>query len=190
MMRCAICDNKECTAGKDCTDISDRTRDKISERDNLALWKTASLLESEYYMKLTRLEETVKFARDMGFERLGIAFCIGLSQEAEILHHILSRNFSVLSACCKVCGIGKGEFDTPPIVEGRFEAICNPIGQAEILNRGGSEMNIILGLCVGHDMLFSKYSRAPVTTLVTKDRILGHNSVVALTNRYYRKKWK
>jgi uncharacterized metal-binding protein len=50
-------------------------------------------------------------------------------------------------------------------------------------------MNIIVGLCVGHDMLFTKYSDAPVTTLVTKDRVTGHNPVSVLygQNFYYRR---
>jgi uncharacterized metal-binding protein len=37
-----------------------------------------------------------------------------------------------------------------------------------------------MGLCVGHDSLFTKHSEAPVTTLVVKDRVLGHNPVSAL----------
>jgi uncharacterized metal-binding protein len=50
-------------------------------------------------------------------------------------------------------------------------------------------MNIIVGLCVGHDMLFSKHSSAPVTTLVVKDRVTGHNPVSVLygLNFYYRR---
>lgn len=58
-----------------------------------------------------------------------------------------------------------------------------------LLNKGKTQMNILLGLCVGHDMLFTKYSEAPVTTLVAKDRVLAHNPVAALTNRYYRRKF-
>ena len=38
-------------------------------------------------------------------------------------------------------------------------------------------MNFLVGLCVGHDSLFIKYSEAPRTTLVTKDRVLAHNPV-------------
>jgi uncharacterized metal-binding protein len=51
------------------------------------------------------------------------------------------------------------------------------------------EMNIIMGLCVGHDMLFNKYSEAPVTTLVVKDRVTGHNPVAVLygQNFYYKR---
>ena len=48
---------------------------------------------------------------------------------------------------------------------------------------------MVMGLCVGHDSLFYKYSDALVTTLVTKDRVLGHNPVAALyqANAYYKR---
>ena len=72
---------------------------------------------------------------------------------------------------------------------GTFEPACNPIAQAHICNRIGTDMNIIVGLCVGHDMLFAKHSVAPVTTLVVKDRVTGHNPVAVLhgQNFYYKR---
>ena len=39
---------------------------------------------------------------------------------------------------------------------------------------------------MGHDSLFYKHSKAPVTTLVVKDRKLGHNPVAALYCPYIR----
>ncbi len=72
---------------------------------------------------------------------------------------------------------------------GTFEPACNPVAQAVLMNRAGTDMNIIVGLCVGHDMLFSKHSEAPVTTLVVKDRVTGHNPVSVLygQNFYYKR---
>ena len=52
--------------------------------------------------------------------------------------------------------------------------------QAELLNREGTQFNVCLGLCVGHDSLFYKYSKALVTTLVAKDRVTGNNPVAAI----------
>jgi uncharacterized metal-binding protein len=61
--------------------------------------------------------------------------------------------------------------------------------QAKILNKQKTDLNVIVGLCVGHDSLFIKYSQAPVTTLITKDRILGHNPAAALyTSGFYYKR--
>ena len=49
-----------------------------------------------------------------------------------------------------------------------------------IILAAGSFMNVVIGLCVGHDSLFYKYAEALTTTLVTKDRVLGHNPAAAL----------
>ena len=67
--------------------------------------------------------------------------------------------------------------------------MCNPIHQSRRLNKEETDLNILVGLCVGHDSLFYKYSKAPVTTLVVKDRVLGHNPVAALytADSYYGK---
>ncbi len=53
-----------------------------------------------------------------------------------------------------------------------------------------TDLNVVVGLCVGHDSLFYKYSEAMVTTAVTKDRVLGHNPAAALytAESYYKKK--
>ena len=68
--------------------------------------------------------------------------------------------------------------------------MCNPILQARLLNEAHTDLNVVIGLCVGHDSLFYKYSDAYVTTLVTKDRVTGNNPAAALytATSYYRKK--
>jgi uncharacterized metal-binding protein len=69
--------------------------------------------------------------------------------------------------------------------------MCNPVCQAELLNGAGCELNIVLGLCVGHDSLFYRHCKGLVTTLVAKDRVLAHNPVGALSlaETYYSKVW-
>jgi uncharacterized metal-binding protein len=165
--------------------------------------RQASIQEAECYMHLPegltmrypRVEEIIQFAKKMGFRKLGIASCLGLKDEAEILTEILeNRGFEVVSVCCKVggtpkekIGIKKGQKIKDPDA---FESMCNPIAQAEILNDAGTDFNIVGGLCVGHDSLFFKYSKAPVTVLVAKDRVFGHNPVMGLYlahSPYYRK---
>ena len=68
------------------------------------------------------------------------------------------------------------------------EVMCNPAGQAELLNEAETDLNILCGLCVGHDAIFSMISTAPVTTLVAKDRLLAHNPLGAVYNLYTRRK--
>lgn len=141
----------------------------------------------------TRVEDTIAFARLMGYKRIGIATCIGLLEETERLSAILrAQGLEPLSVCCKAGSIDKlqlGLKEEDKVRPGTFEPACNPIAQAEICNRIGTDMNIIVGLCVGHDMLFNKHSTAPVTTLVVKDRVTGHNPAAVLygQNFYYKR---
>ena len=188
-MQCAVCKEKECYQGKDCARVKSRAKKEHQKNFSKKVMEAASRIEARHYMKLTRVEELIKFCQEMGFNRLGIAFCIGLEEEAKILCHVLARHFQVFSVCCKVGGIDKTDFNLPKIKKQRYEATCNPIGQALILNKEKTDLNIIVGLCVGHDILFTKYSRAPVTTLVVKDRVLAHNPIGALTSWYYQKKF-
>ena len=141
----------------------------------------------------TRVEDTIAFAKLMGYRKIGMATCIGLLDEAERLAKILAaQGFEPLSVCCKAGSIDKIELgltEKDKVRPGTFEPACNPIAQAGICNRMGTDMNIIVGLCVGHDMLFNKHSDAPVTTLIVKDRVTGHNPIAVLygQNFYYKR---
>ncbi|MDR1159478.1 MAG: DUF1847 domain-containing protein [Syntrophomonadaceae bacterium] len=153
----------------------------------------AAEIEGTYYGRLTRVEETIAFARRIGAERIGIATCIGLMNETRALVKILdAHEIKSYCAICKVGSIDKTEVGIPEelkVQPGCYESICNPVMQAEILNREQTGLNVIMGLCVGHDSLFIKYSQAPVTVLVVKDRVLAHNPVGALNGIgfYYKK---
>ena len=138
-----------------------------------------------------RVQEICEFAKKMGFRKLGIAFCVGLAHEASILNDILvAQGFEVASVMCKVGCVPKekiGVKDEEKIQIGEFESMCNSIAQAKVLNEEKTELNVLLGLCVGHDSLFFKYAEAYTTVLVAKDRVLGHNPVAALytSGSYY-----
>ncbi len=126
-----------------------------------------------------RIQETYEFARKMGYKKLGIALCSALVLEARFLSQILEKQgFEAVSVSCKVGCTPKetiGIKEEEKIHIGSFEAMCSPIAQAMVLNEEGTDFNILLGLCVGHDSLFLKYSKALCTVLVTKDRVLAHN---------------
>lgn len=138
----------------------------------------------------SRLEELIEFSQRMGYKRLGMAFCGGLTHEASILSEILEKHgFEVVAVSCKVGGITKeriGVRDDQKIRIGEFEPMCNPITQAKILNKAGTDFNIMLGLCIGHDSLFLKYIEGLTTVFAVKDRVTGHNPMAALyTSRSY-----
>jgi len=123
----------------------------------------------------TRVDEIMEYAKIRGMTRLGIATCGELMPESKSLSDILESNgFDVVSVIC-LCG------ETNPQDVGMpGNKICNPIMQAEVLNREKTELNMMVGLCLGHDILFLRYCKAETTPLVVKDRALGHNPVAAL----------
>jgi len=187
--RCGQCKSKECRDGKDC--FSQAGNHKQLYQDSLVakLHKAASAIEGRYYGKETRLGETILFAKELGCQKVGLAFCIGLSEEAKVIEKILSKHFEVVSVCCKVCGIDKNDFGLAQISSENSEVMCNPAGQAQLLNDAKTEFNVICGLCVGHDAIFAKVSEAPVTTLIAKDRVLAHNPAAAIYCQYIRKRF-
>lgn len=61
------------------------------------------------------------------------------------------ESFTVL---CKVGSVDKcdaGIPDSLKVKPGSFEAICNSVLQAELLNQEKTDLNVIVGLCVVHD---------------------------------------
>ncbi len=173
----------------------ERALKKYKQKKTLKFAKAASLQEAECYMRRdekpfvlrpvkTRVEETVEFAKRMGYRKLGVAFCGGLFSEGAAFVDILKKHgFEVTSVCCKVGGVPKevlGLVNEEKVRVGSYETMCNPITQAEIMNEAGTDFNIVIGLCVGHDSLFLKHAKALSTVLVAKDRVLGHNPVAAL----------
>jgi uncharacterized metal-binding protein len=141
----------------------------------------------------TRIQETAEFARKIGCRKLGLAFCAGLPREAAMVADVLeSQGFSVTSVSCKVGGVEKetiGIKEDEKVRIGQWESMCNPLLQAEILNREQTDLNILLGLCVGHDALFLKRATAFSTVLAAKDRVTGHNPLAAVytLHSYYGK---
>ena len=164
----------------------------------------ASLQEAECYANRdqqpyimqpskTRIVETCEFAMKMGYKRIGIAFCIGLTKEVKIVEEIFTGyGFEVVSICCKAGNSSKdmiGISDDEKVYKGTDEAMCNPIFQAKALTHEKVDFNIMLGLCVGHDSLFLQFTDIPTTVLAVKDRVTGHNPLAAIyqSESYYRK---
>lgn len=153
----------------------------------------AARVEAAGYCRDTRVEEVMAYARRLGSSHLGIACCVGTLLEAHLAQTIFAANgFQVTCVACKVGSIPKeaiGLEDDEKIRPGQFEALCNPLGQAALLAEAGTQLNVVIGLCVGHDSLFFRHSVAPVTVLVAKDRVTGHNPAAALytSGSYYRR---
>lgn len=141
------------------------------EMDIKALYNNNDL----YSLKITedtknrnhnRIQEIIAYAKGANLNTIGIANCINFSKEAIALKSILEKEgFRVAMVHCKY---GRLPFNT--LIDGYNGISCNPAGQAKFLKDNGTQLNIVLGLCLGHDMIFNEKSAAPVTTLIVKER--------------------
>jgi len=197
-LSCADCSvyrcNNEKTGAFPAFCVSERIPEEVrnasiaeyEDPQNRSIMNAAAEVEFTGYGNWTRVREIMEFANRMGYKRLGIATCIGLLKETHILAEILRSNgFEVFGIACKSGMVPKVDVGIDPKCNGQGRYICNPILQAKMLKEERTEFNIVMGLCVGHDSLFYKYSEAPVTTLVAKDRVTGHNPVAALNTAWF-----
>ena len=215
LVNCAACPRPVCNspAGQEGPDncpikivpeVIEMAKAKYFSPELLEFARKASVQEGSGYMKLphspagrspvkSRIEEIMEFAGRMGYKRLGVGYCGGVQFEASLLIPVLeNRGFEVVSVACKCGAIPKEELgldDWDKVNPGIFEAMCNPIAQAEILNSYKTEFNIVMCLCVGHDSLFIKHSDAFCTVLAAKDRLYGHAPLLALyqSKSYHRR---
>ena len=193
-MSCVDCGAKSCQApGNEyppfclTTHMDPKTLEEAmacyQEEENHRIAVAAAEVEYEHYCKHTRVEEIMDFARKIGAKKIGIATCVGLLRESRTLAAIFRQNgFTVYGVGCKAGAQPKVSIGIPEACCAIGPHMCNPILQAKLLNEAKTDLNVVVGLCVGHDSLFYKYSEAITTTAVTKDRVLGHNPVAALYN--------
>ena len=152
----------------------------------------ASIVEAKGYIKWPRLKDTIEYAKGMDYKKLGLAFCVGLHSEAEQIAKILGDyGLEVVSVCCKTGSVPKSKVGVPEeyimISKTGYpigKVTCNPAAQALLLNKAKTDLNIIVGLCVGHDITFTHLLKAPVTTLIAKDRSSPHNPAACLFTHY------
>jgi uncharacterized metal-binding protein len=137
----------------------------------------------------SRVQQCIEFARELGAKKVGLAVCVGLIREGREFARFLDRaGFQVISVACMVGGLKAQETGIPDEWVNPLGISCNPIIQAEIMNEEGTELNFIYGLCVGHDTIFIKRSKAPVTYVVVKDMVTGNNPSAVLLSPYHRMK--
>jgi uncharacterized metal-binding protein len=177
-LNCLTCRDRVCMQGKRCEAAPVRPTASLPSEVQ-GMLEAATDISSEDERQLCRLAELVYFCLEMQFKRVGIAFCEELREPAEILCSVLDRSFETVPVGCKVGGPPlTGDPFLPPIT-------CNPIAQAEALNRIGTDLNVIVGLCMGADCVFTMESSAPVTTLFVKDRSLANNPIGAVYSEYH-----
>ncbi|MCP4755491.1 MAG: DUF1847 domain-containing protein [Proteobacteria bacterium] len=191
-MPCASCDSQTCftNEGEMPAGCPERTRDKhvVMESADGFLDYASTVREKE----TDRIDELVEYANFRGYKTIGIAGCIGLHDELRVISDRLKdEGFVVNTVMCKTGSLEKKTLGVPSRNRLTTETgygvgviACNPAAQALLLNRQKTDLNCILGLCVGHDAIFLKHSEAPVVTLIAKDRTNAHNSASILYGFY------
>jgi uncharacterized metal-binding protein len=172
-------------------DVVEQTKTKYSEAYEISIYKAAAAVVTNGYGKWTRIQEAIEFAKELKLSKIGLASCVALIRELGLVTELFTgAGFKVISSACQIGRVSPEDRGVPEL-KGCLGVTCNPITQAEILNNEGTELNFILGLCLGHDILFTRHSKAPVSTLIVKDRVTGQNPVAALyASQHRRPLWK
>jgi uncharacterized metal-binding protein len=155
------------------TELLEEAERLLKLEENLSFFQAVARVEAEGYCKWPRVREIAEICKRMGFTRSDI---------------MKEHGIETTAAMCKSGGLPKEGFgltDKDKVRPGTFEVICNPIMQALYLNKQQTPLNVILGLCAGHDALFVKYAKAFSITLIAKDRVMAHNPAGALYVKNY-----
>lgn len=131
------------------------------------------MCQSNQSRNASRLKELVNFIKMSGFRKIGVATCFSVRKLAEnFAEKLRSEKIAVIVANCR-----ESELRAEELSADMGGQSCDPKGQAQYFNEEKTDFNINFGLCLGHGLLFQKYSEAPVTTMLVKDFSHKHNVV-------------
>ncbi len=173
-------------------DVVERTKKRYSEPGVVDIYKASGKVVGSGYGNWPRIKEAIEFARELKLNKIGFASCVALLNELKLITELFTgAGFDVASCACQIGKVPPQERGVVLDSDDTRGFYCNPIAQAEVLNAEGTQLNFILGLCLGHDILFTRYSKAPVSTLIVKDRVTGNNPSAALFTSFHRRPlWK
>ena len=176
-MDCTLCNTKKCRNLEECNaQVTDQ--EKLAEGYHVLttqdlVQSAAQLVDNGRAGTLSRLQEIIDFSKRMKFSKLGLAYCYGMEKEATALaHYLKSSGFKLSAVSCTTGALGQDKVNSNSNLTG---VSCNPIAQAQQLNAEHVDLVIVLGLCLGHDIIFQKHIESYATTLVVKDRVYQHN---------------
>jgi uncharacterized metal-binding protein len=183
-MNCTQCNTKSCRATESCN---------AQKFDEKALMETYHLPDNQKIIQaaaalvdqgragtLSRLQEIIEFSKEMNFKRLGLAYCYGMEIDASMIAQILRESgFKTIPVSCTTGGFKQSEVNNNSTIK---SVSCNPLAQAAQINSETVDLTITMGLCLGHDIIFTKNIESYTTTLLVKDRVHNHNPIEALKN--------
>ncbi len=123
-------------------DLLHQAKETLQTSENQRMAQDVARTWKEYG-KLTRVEETIEYACLQGHQKIRLAFCVGLSEEARLFTNVLlNAGFQVASVCCMCGALSSDDVSLPErdkIVAGFRQPMCNPIGQAAVLDEEGCD---------------------------------------------------
>jgi len=176
-MNCTTCSDKVCRKSQtSCeqevfgkTEVIDHYQDQNTREIVKA---AAELVDAGRAGTLSRIEEIIEYAKLMKYQKIGIAYCYGMEQYAKAIETLLTDEwFDVSAVSCSVGGLKQSEVNDSSCIH---KVSCNPLGQAEQLNSEEIDLTLVVGICLGHDILLNRNLKMDFTTLVVKDRIFNH----------------
>ena len=176
-MNCTTCQDKICRKEQASCGREIFSKDEVIEeykgKTNTQIVRyAAELVDYGRAGTLSRIEEIMEYARSMNYAKIGLAYCYGMEQHVKALENMLTENgFLVSAISCSVGGLKQSEVNASSCIH---KVSCNPLGQAEQLNAENVDLTLIIGICVGHDILLNKSLKMDFTTLVVKDRKYNH----------------
>jgi uncharacterized metal-binding protein len=183
-MNCTTCDDKMCRKQQTSCDRESFDKNEViaeyQDISNREIVKAAAeLVDSGRAGTLSRMEEIVEFAQTMGYKKLGLAYCYGMEQYANAIETVLiDKGFKVSAVSCSVGGLKQSEVNSASCIH---KVSCNPLGQAEQLNTENVDLTLVVGICLGHDILLNRTLNMDFTTLVVKDRKNNHAPLLGIT---------
>jgi len=183
-MNCTSCNDKVCRKQQASCDRESFDRNEViaeyQEVSNKEVVEAAAqLVDSGRAGTLSRMEEIVEFAQTMGYKKLGLAYCYGMEQYANAIETLLAdKGFDVSAVSCSVGGLTQSEVNTASCIH---KVSCNPLGQAQQLNAEKVDLTLVVGICMGHDIILNRTLNMDFTTLVVKDRKHNHAPLKGIT---------
>lgn len=183
-MNCLSCKSKSCrrtdSCGAESFGLAESLENYHRPENQKVIGAAARLVDGGRAGTLSRIQEIVEFARDMGYHNIGIAYCYGMEDTALAVRDIfISRGLKTTGVSCTVGGLRQDQVNTESSLPG---VSCSPLNQAAQLHAQNVDLAVVIGLCLGHDILFNREFDGDITTLVVKDRTNGHNPMQGITS--------
>ncbi len=181
-MNCTVCAQHFCRQTQGCKAESFDRQETLSDYHKSPtqdIIQAAAQLVDDRAGELSRLEEIFEFVQLRGYRKVGLAYCWGLEAWASRLTTLFKKKkISLTAVSCTVGGQSQKEINEQSPRPG---VSCNPLSQARQLMAEGVDFAIQVGLCLGHDVLFTKEFSGDQTVLVVKDRRFAHCPLEGIT---------